>query len=187
MVRGALCGWRRIVDFYQIKQGRVKKPFAGSLLATATIRAIATDPVGTLWVGTQNGVQQFSNGTLRTYGVADGLPDSEVDVLLADKSGRVWIGTPGGLAAMQNGKVTAYTTAKGLPGNQIQTLYQDREDSLWVGTNHGIARIRDGAITPSPETRAGGESDSLNLRRPRRFVVGRHRVGWSCGAEGSEV
>ena len=118
-------------------------------------------------MGTQSGLQQFSNGTIRTFGVADGLPDSEVDVLLADKSGNIWIGTPAGLAKIQNGKLTAYTTANGLPGNQIQALYQDREGSLWVGTNHGIARIRDGAISVFPSKQGLAENLILAMYEDR--------------------
>lgn len=130
----------------QIREGRVARVQLGAA-GNETLHALANGPSGSLWLGTQNGLQRLSGGKLRTYSVADGLPDTEVDVLLADRSGNIWIGTPSGLAVIANGRLKTYTVKDGLPADQIQTLYQDREGTLWVGTNHGIARIIHGTVS----------------------------------------
>ena len=57
-----------------------------------------TDTRGWVWVGTDNGVDVYSNSTWRHYGKADGLVGDDCDSLAfqADPDGSVWIGTSSG-------------------------------------------------------------------------------------------
>ena len=47
---------------------------------------------GTLWVGTEEGtVLQITNGRLRSFGAASGLPEGEIDLHAEDPRGRMWV------------------------------------------------------------------------------------------------
>ena len=42
------------------------------------------------------GLAQFQSYTIRNYKAVDGLPQSQVNIVLEDKNGYLWIGTEGG-------------------------------------------------------------------------------------------
>ncbi len=92
------------------------------LVATATLRA-----------------QQF---TLRQYTVVDGLPQSQVNVILEDSNGYLWIGTQGGgLARFDGREFKVYTTRDGLLSNIINYLKLDSKHNLWIVHPRGISRF----------------------------------------------
>ncbi|MBK5277624.1 MAG: hypothetical protein JJE09_02055 [Bacteroidia bacterium] len=80
--------------------------------------------------------QQF---TLRQYTVVDGLPQSQVNVILEDSNGYLWIGTQGGgLARFDGREFKVYTTRDGLLGNVINYLKLDSKQNLWIVHPRGI-------------------------------------------------
>ncbi len=83
--------------------------------------------------------QQFS---LRQYTVVDGLPQSQVNVILEDSNGYLWIGTQGGgLARFDGREFKVYTTRDGLLSNIINYLKLDSKQNLWIVHPRGISRF----------------------------------------------
>jgi ligand-binding sensor domain-containing protein/signal transduction histidine kinase len=83
--------------------------------------------------------QQFS---LRQYTVVDGLPQSQVNIVLEDPNGYLWIGTQGGgLARFDGREFKVYTTRDGLLSNIINYLKLDTKQNLWVVHPRGITRF----------------------------------------------
>jgi ligand-binding sensor domain-containing protein len=83
--------------------------------------------------------QQFS---LRQYTVVDGLPQSQVNVIIEDSNGYLWIGTQGGgLARFDGREFKVYTTRDGLLSNIINYLKLDSHQNLWVVHPRGITRF----------------------------------------------
>ena len=83
--------------------------------------------------------QQF---TLRQYTVVDGLPQSQVNVILEDSNGYLWIGTQGGgLARFDGREFKVYTTRDGLLSNIINYLKLDSKQNLWIVHPRGITRF----------------------------------------------
>ncbi len=77
----------------------------------------------------------------RNFGLADGLPQSQVWCALSDSRGYLWFGTQGGgLARFDGQNFETFTTADGLPSNFIHAIYQERDYVLWIGTNKGLCR-----------------------------------------------
>lgn len=85
---------------------------------------------------------QDYNYTLRNYRVQEGLPQSQVNVILEDKNGYLWIGTQGGGLARYDGReFKVYTTLDGLLSNIVSFLKLDKKNNLWIVHPRGISRF----------------------------------------------
>jgi PAS domain S-box-containing protein len=104
---------------------------------------------GTLWIGGSNGLIEYRDGIVSTYGKSAGLPDENVWSLAEDTEGSIWIGSyAGGITRLRRGRFTTYTTSDGLPSNSVWSLSTARDGALWIGTSGGgISRMRDGKFT----------------------------------------
>ena len=81
----------------------------------------------------------------RRYGVADGLPSSNVYAVVQDRNGAIWFGTKGGIARFDGVRFKVFRHVAGDPGslfdNGIATLLLDRQGRLWAGgLNAGLNR-----------------------------------------------
>ncbi len=66
-------------------------------LASLSIMAVAQDPQGYLWVGTENGLFRFSGSYFEEFGRKNGFHEPAVYSLLVDHTGTLWAGTHTGL------------------------------------------------------------------------------------------
>ena len=97
-------------------------------------------PAGTLWFGTNSGLEKLENGSFTTYTTRDGLAADGVWALAPGPDGEIWIGTrPGGLSVLRHGEFHTYTTRDGLTSNAVIALARDRDGNLWIGTEGGGA------------------------------------------------
>ena len=119
-------------------------------LAQADVVAIASDPHGRLWVGTEHqGVFVLdvdSLGYLRRLRqvrlAGSGAVSFAASSLVAAPDGQIWFGTIGnGLRVLESGagaSVSLVARLAPLPANIIQGLHLDRRGDLWVGTNERV-------------------------------------------------
>jgi serine phosphatase RsbU (regulator of sigma subunit) len=104
------------------------------------------DPTGTLWLGTDRGLERVSGTTITRFTAQDGMPETEVDIILPGPDGSVWIGGRAGLARWREGKFTLVTTADGLSLPHVEGLAVDGDD-VWVGTYEGgLDLVRGGKV-----------------------------------------
>jgi ligand-binding sensor domain-containing protein/signal transduction histidine kinase len=90
-------------------------------------------------IGFQLRAQQYS---LRQYMVLDGLPQSQVNMMLEDGNGYLWIATHGGGLARYDGRqFKVYTTRDGLLNNIIHYLKLDSKQNLWIVHPRGLTRF----------------------------------------------
>lgn len=83
--------------------------------------------------------------SVRNYGVVDGLPQSQVNMIVEDHNGYLWIGTQGGgLARFDGREFKVYTTRDGMLSNIVTYLQLDSKQNLWVTHPGGVSRF-DGA------------------------------------------
>ena len=119
------------------------------------------------WVGTDNGLGLYENGTWKVFRPADGLAHQAVLSLAVDKhTGDLWIGTMGGLVRFDGAefKVFRATTHAALQSDRITALASGPHGDLWIGTAAGVAqRVESPATQGSP---------------------GQVRVRLACGASG---
>ena len=130
-----------------------------SVLRHTTIFSIYKDPLGRIWIGTNDGLCLFGNSTCTTYTTRDGLSSNAVTSTREDRDGNLWIGTFGGgltrLDAASRGcaghcapKFSSHTIGDGLSSFDVAAIHEDREGSLWVGTTDGgLNRFKDGKFT----------------------------------------
>lgn len=64
-------------------------------------RAIAMDPAGRVWIGTETGLKVFHNSQLHSFNTSNGLAGNQIRALLPDPQRQLlWIGTTTGLSAI---------------------------------------------------------------------------------------
>jgi len=79
----------------------------------------------------------------RRYDGRDGLPQSQIHVLIEDREGFVWAGTAEGLARLGAFGIQSFGSSQGLRSVNINDLLQDRSGAIWVAAHeNGIAEIR---------------------------------------------
>jgi signal transduction histidine kinase/ligand-binding sensor domain-containing protein/CheY-like chemotaxis protein/HPt (histidine-containing phosphotransfer) domain-containing protein len=109
------------------------------------IRALAEDPQGVLWIGTDSGLTQFKDDKFITYAVQSGSIHVGVTALRVTQDGNLWVGTDGGgLSRYKDGGIHTFTTKSGLANDRIHTLFEARDGALWIGTDGGLTVLRDG-------------------------------------------
>lgn len=112
------------------------------------VYAIHFDDLGAMWIGTDNGLGRYYNGTLKIYTTNDGLVNNSVRNLFSDRKGRLWVATTGGLSILDGGKITSYTDKKGLSANYIRAFTEDDMGNIWIGSyGGGIMRFQNGRFS----------------------------------------
>ena len=110
------------------------------------------DREGNLWLS-HNQVYCIRNGSLRVYGVRDGLPENSIYHSFWDEAdGSVWVVSGGassstvGLVQIKDEKVSIWGKDYGLAAASIQDIYHDREGTVWLATDRGLIRRREQVI-----------------------------------------
>lgn len=110
----------------------------------ATIRALAEDRQGAIWVATASSRTQlarFSNGAWEFVGPDWNLPKGVVTDLKVDRSGALWLSMDHWLGYLPPGerKIRTVATPVGLgPG-----LTEDNSGRLWISDSLGVRRFSD--------------------------------------------
>lgn len=117
-------------------------------LSQATVRVMAQDTRGFLWLGTQDGLSRFDGSEFRVY-KADrddswSLSQNHIWALTADPDGSLWVGTQaGGLDHYDPllDRFVRYRNELGNPhalaSNHVTALLLDRDKRLWVANSAG--------------------------------------------------
>lgn len=80
-----------------------------------------------------------------SYGLKDGLSQTEVTALIQDSRGYLWVGTAGGGVCKFDGlEFQEFDESYGLGGNIVQSITEDNRGHIWVGTSFGGVTRLDG-------------------------------------------
>ena len=109
---------------------------------SASVSALATDAVGTLWVGTHDGrIFRGDEKGFAPLGAVPALGGRPVLALLLETDGSLWAATlGGGLFHWHAGKFTRFSTDEGLPDARLTSVLDDGAGHLWLGSLGGIFR-----------------------------------------------
>ncbi len=108
------------------------------------VRDIVEDSEGSLWLGTDRGIDRFRDGRFTTWGAQRGLSEEFTRTVLEDKSGAVWVGTSDGLFRFFKQSVQRYGGEDGLVNPAVLSLAEGQDGSIWVGSNAGgLHRLHD--------------------------------------------
>ncbi len=147
-------------------------------LGNRVIWSVLVDRGGTLWVGTEGGLDRFDRSTdsfiHHRANPEDprALPHPVIVCLFQDSAGRVWVGSRGGLSRLDDAAQGLFTTFRrpqvvtGSAANDtIRSITEDPETGLlWLGTSDGLAAFdpRTGAFATYVHRRDDPESLSRN-------------------------
>ena len=111
---------------------------------TETVRAIARDARGDLWVGAGDHVMQLRDGAVvGSFNLVEFNP-TYIRTICCRRDGSIWVGASSGLLRFQNGKFEHLSKLNGLPDNVVTAVFEDSRSNLWIGTSGGLCRFIDG-------------------------------------------
>jgi ligand-binding sensor domain-containing protein len=119
---------------------------SNSQIPDNTIRCLQTDSLGNLWVGTDNGLAYYNNGSWQVFTETNsGLADNYVRAVTVDTNNALWVGTTlGGVQKFDGTTWTTYnTTNSGIADNFIRTITIDKNNHKWIGTVEGLVYFDD--------------------------------------------
>jgi ligand-binding sensor domain-containing protein/signal transduction histidine kinase len=92
-------------------------------LSNERVNSVHFDAAGTMWLGTENGLDKFDRKTnsFTVYTRRNGLPGNAVGCILGDNHGDLWMSTNNGVARFnpQSGIFKNYSMTDGLPGPDL--------------------------------------------------------------------
>ena len=75
---------------------------------------------------------------LKSYTVAEGLPNNMINKIVRDSRGFLWFCTAEGLSRFDGYSFTNYTTDQGLPHRNVNDFVETPGGEFWIGTNAGL-------------------------------------------------
>jgi ligand-binding sensor domain-containing protein len=128
-------------------------------LPRGAIRALAQDPDGYLWIGTEYGLVRFDGARFLTWEALghEPLPAAAVQTLRFTADGSLWIGfdDPVGMVRIKGAAIQTFTSADGLPKGGVQTIVADAAGALWAGHVSGLYRFSNDRWEREPSIPAG--------------------------------
>ena len=76
----------------------------------------------------------------REYSVLDGLPQSQVSIVLQDSRKFLWIVTKNGLSRFDGNQFINYFRKDGLPSNAVNNVIEDTCGNIWALCKEGFSR-----------------------------------------------
>lgn len=107
---------------------------------------------GTMWIATTNGLLSYEpkQGTLKRYGVDDGLSSSTVYAVRCDRN-YVWMSLNSGISRLdtRNGSIANFFVGDGLQGNEFykNSVFRDSNGHMYFGGTGGITHFDPKSIT----------------------------------------
>jgi signal transduction histidine kinase/ligand-binding sensor domain-containing protein len=140
-----------------------------------TVPTVYASREGTLWIGTQNGLNSLDprTGKMRAYDTRDGMPANTVACILEDEQGDIWLSTTRGLSKLtpSKGAFANYSLVDGLPGNDFTgwaTCSKSRRGELFfAGFSGAVAFVPAGlqeAASTAPLVVTDFEIDGVKAR-----------------------
>src|SRR5262249_21592407 len=75
---------------------------------------------------------------LKSYTVADGLPNNIINKIVRDSRGFLWFCTTEGLSRFHGYSFTNYGDEQGLPHTTVNDFLETRNGEIWIATNGGL-------------------------------------------------
>lgn len=108
-------------------------------LSQSSISCILQDGIGSLWIGTQDGINRFNGKNFEVFSSDKGYDISNefINVGYKDSKGNMWFGTKNGLT--KHNPLLVQFTAHTIENKKldITAIEEDKDGNLWIGTFFG--------------------------------------------------
>ncbi|MBX7218911.1 MAG: GAF domain-containing protein [Blastocatellia bacterium] len=157
---------------------------ASTGIGDGVITGISRDPEGGIWFSSvNNGLSRLApNGTVKHWGVADGLLEDSLWTVFVDQRGRVWTGGQRGVSCYDAGRFEQFPLTRLGTRSRIVAIIEDRQGNLWFGgdaaSSTGIIRF-DGKTCTTFSTAQGLAHNQVN-----GFVLDHAGRLWICTDQG---
>ena len=125
----------------------------GKGLLSNNVEVLFEDHAGNIWVGTNNGLNRFTNVVglnksleFDSYNSHNLNLGDNIRAITQSKDGNIWVGTTAGLSQLiiaDNRKSVQasfrYDIETGLLSNNVSSLTADKKGRIWIGTNEGTS------------------------------------------------
>ncbi|MCH9650068.1 MAG: diguanylate cyclase [Deltaproteobacteria bacterium] len=134
---------------FRFREGRFEPLRSAGLPEALSVRALAEDGDGNLWVAAEGGgVYRRRQGAFEAWQEDRSGTSDAVRALYQDNAKSLWLGTQGeGLLRLVDGQQTRINQGDGLAHDVIWSLYEDATGSVWVGTRGGLTQIKSVPVT----------------------------------------
>ncbi len=126
-------------------------------LSNNRVNSVYFDHTGTMWVGTQDGLDKFDpkTGGFKSYYEENGLSGNVVSCILEDERGNLWMSTNNGLSVFDPSKQTFrnYSAADGLPGADLTgwgACFKSSSGEMFFGGFSGGIAFHPDKVVDSP-------------------------------------
>lgn len=134
--------------FYSLAIGQLSYRFRNFTitdgLSQSSVTCIVQDDVGTLWIGTQDGLNRFDGRQFEVFTSDDtpGLESEYIHSSYKDRSGFLWFGTSNGLTRYDQNKERFKTFGTGTRNAiSVQGIDEAHNGDLWLATaTQGLAK-----------------------------------------------
>ena len=149
---GALWIGTASAGLLRLKDGKFTSYTKTQGLSSNYILSLYVDSAGTLWIGTDRGLNRLTAGKFTAYTTADGLTGNSITAVHEDRERNLWLGTSdAGVMKFRDGKFTAYNRSSGLNSDLVEVIYEDHEGRIWFGTDAGLQFFQNGKFVLYPE------------------------------------
>jgi two-component sensor histidine kinase/ligand-binding sensor domain-containing protein len=119
-------------------------------LAGNYIGCLLEDREGSLWIGTEDGLDRLSDAAVQTIGKREGISDESAISLAEDRNGDIWVGTAArGVFRIREGRaIQQLDSRQGLVGGSMRSLSLNEQGGLLIGAEtRGVFVHNGGRIT----------------------------------------
>ena len=113
-------------------------------LPSNSIRDMAYDAEGYLWIATAEGLAKWSEKEKKVkaiYKIQSGLLDNDIQAIAIDRAQHIWVGTTKGLSRVSKDGVISFNKSNGLLSDDVNCLFIDSDQMLWIGGSQGASRL----------------------------------------------
>lgn len=164
-------------------------------IPSGNIMALAQDPRGFLWIGTQGGLIRYDGYRFRkfTRDINDpkSIAGNYIQSLWAAPDGKLWVGTASEGLSIFDPRTEQFTNfnhdpdqAGSISGGRIRAIVGDRQNGVWIGTETGLDYLSVGAGAFKHYRQAPDHPESLNDNKVRSLLIDREARLWVGTASG---
>ena len=120
-------------------------PKNSNTISSNLIQSIDQDERGTLWIGTDGGLNSFDIKTkkFKRFIRSEKMPNDKILNVISDKKGKLWLGTiSGGILSydITSEQFDNYITTDGLYDNSmlLSSTHMDKNGFIWMGSEGGL-------------------------------------------------